>query len=121
MAKVLRTQNSIPAVERRLHRRRNPFPGGLPTFLDHLIWISVLETGISTKIVFDGLTKGGRPKTLRNLVVAFKMPYLRQRPIFLRIYELLAKAALRLGRLLPWPAHGYAVLVRSDRPTENAT
>jgi hypothetical protein len=90
--------------------------GGLPSFLTHLIWISVLETGIATKLVFDGLTCGGRPQKLRNYLSALRFPSLRDRPLFLRLYAWLTGAALRLDRWMPRPAHGYAALVCLDEP-----
>ncbi len=94
------------------------FPlGGLPTFLVHLLWISTLESGITTKLVFDCLTRGGRPQSVRNLFPALKISSLRKRPLFLRAYARLAGTALRFDRLFPWPAHGYAALVRLDHPS----
>lgn len=89
--------------------------GGLPSYLLHLVWISILETGMATTIVFDLATRGGRREGLRNRLLRFVFPAFRTSLRPKKIYVFLLGLVLRLDRFLPWPAHGYVIIVR--RPT----
>lgn len=91
--------------------------GGSATFLLHMIWISIFETGQFSEILFSFLPNNSFFQNIYNLCRKVRIKTARTNFILKKVYVFLLKWTLVLDRFLPQIPHAFAVI---STPKENA-
>ncbi len=86
--------------------------GGLPSYLLHFFWISVLESTMIQLMIVDLFPNNRITSKLRNFIRSMRVGKARTGPRMKRIYARLLSWSLRADYFFPFPAHGVAAVVR---------